>query len=88
MPCLDKMKVGTIFRLFKRTCRGPTGRTSNLLRLQHANFFGGDAEYIEFTPGTDDFRRELRRTTAALATSSGECVRGRKKCLWRVRRRT
>ncbi|MCC6590691.1 MAG: toll/interleukin-1 receptor domain-containing protein [Bryobacterales bacterium] len=68
MPCLDKMKVGTIFRLFK-VIKAPWANRAHekfLPRLQHANFFNGEAEYMEFTPGTDDFRRELRRTTAAL----------------------
>lgn len=90
MPCLDKMKVGTIFRLFK-VIKAPWANRAHekfLPRLQHANFFGGDAEYIEFTPEPTISGANCGGRRRPWRTSSGECVHGRKKCLWPVRRRT
>ena len=69
MPCLDKMKAGSMFRLFK-IIKAPweQGKHEKFLpRLQHASFYHGDAEYTEFAPGTEDFRREMRHATSALA---------------------
>jgi len=69
MPCLDKMRAGSMFRLFK-IIKAPweQGKHEKFLpRLQHASFYRGDVEYTEFAPGTEDFRREMRRATSALA---------------------
>ena len=51
MPCLDKMKAGSMFRLFK-IIKAPweQGKHEKFLpRVQHASFYQGDAEYTELS---------------------------------------
>jgi TIR domain len=69
MPCLDKMKVGRVFRFFKIIKAPWPQRTHEkfLPRLQHSAFYSGEEEYREFAAGTEDFQREIRRTSLALA---------------------
>jgi hypothetical protein len=69
MPCLDKMKIGKVFRFFK-IIRSPWPQGAHekfLPRLHHATFYRGQDEYTEYAAGTEDFRREIRRTALALA---------------------
>jgi TIR domain len=69
MPCLDKMKIGKVFRFFK-IIRAPWPQGTHekfLPRLHHATFYRGEDDYTEYAPGTEDFRREIRRTALALA---------------------
>ena len=69
MPCLDKMKIGRVFRFFK-IIKAPWPQATHekfLPRLQHAMFYRGEDEYTEYAAGTEDFRREIRRTSLALA---------------------
>ena len=69
MPCLDRMKIGKVFRFFK-IIRAPWPQGAHekfLPRLHHAAFYRGEDEYTEYAAGTEDFRREIRRTALALA---------------------
>jgi TIR domain-containing protein len=69
MPCLDRMKFGSVFRFFKIIkAPWPEGKHEKFLkRLQHASFCSGQDDYVEYAAGTEDFRRQVRRTATALA---------------------